>query len=101
MDTFKRRKIFCSLFLIVKDVIKLLADCLIATILCSICIENGWIFSYQTEITYELFWRLYCSVIILVPLIAFYRGFKGKYNINIGKANPPIGKALHEHADLD
>lgn len=84
----KRRKVICCLFLIIKDTIKLLANCLIATILCSICIENGWIFQGDTtEISYDMFWKLYSAIFVLVPLILFYRGLMGRYKVEIKEVN--------------
>ena len=92
----KRRKVIYCLFLIIKDTIKLLANCLIATILCSICIENGWILQGNTtEISHDMFWKLYSAIFVLVPLILFYRGLMGHYRVEIKEVNieNSLGKA--------
>lgn len=78
------RKIICMIMLIVKDGVKLLAQCLIATILASICMENGWILSYYTtNVSYDMFWKLYSTIFVLVPLVMFYRGVTGRYKVEI------------------
>ncbi len=78
------RKIICMIMLIVKDGVKLLAYCLIATILVCICMENGWILSdYVTDISYDMFWKLYSAIFVFVPLVMFYRGITGRYKVEI------------------
>ncbi len=90
------RKTICMIMLIVKDGIKLLAQCLIATILVSICMENGWILSnYASDVSYDIFWKLYSAIFLLVPLIMFYRGVTGRYRaeIEVFKDESPLGYA--------
>lgn len=78
------RKIICMIMLIMKDFIKLLMQCLIATILVSICIENGWILSNcDTDVSYAMFWKLFSDIFVFVPLIMFYRGITGRYKVEI------------------
>lgn len=42
MKNIQIRKTICTIMLIMKDGINLLAGCLIATILVCVCMENGW-----------------------------------------------------------
>lgn len=80
------RTIILTVMLIVKDAIKWIIRCLIATILVSVCMENGWILSNDNvEVSYAMFWKLYSAIFVLVPLIMFYRGITGKYRIEIAK----------------
>lgn len=84
MKDIQIRKIICIIMLIVKDVVILMAHCLIATILVSICMENGWILSdYVTDISYDMFWKLYSAIFLLVPFVMFYRGITGRYKVEI------------------
>lgn len=65
---------------IVKDIIRLLVQCLITTILVSVCMENGWILSnHATDVSSDMFWTLYSSICVLVPIIMFHRGLEGRY----------------------
>lgn len=51
MKNIQIRKTICTIMLIMKDGINLLAGCLIATILVCVCMENGWILSdYRSQI---------------------------------------------------
>lgn len=95
MNHLTKQEKVCSVILIIKDVFLLLAQCLIVTILCSVCIENGWVTSFQTEVSYDMFWKIYSSVFVLVPLILFYRGITGKYIIEVKtyKVSNPMSKA--------
>lgn len=96
MKSVRARKIILTIKLIVKDVIKLMAHCLIATILVSVCMENGWIISdYTTNISHNEFWKVFSAVFVLVPLIMFYRGITGRYYVEIKeyKIEPTIGVA--------
>lgn len=84
MESVQIRKIILTIMLIVKDAIMWMIRCLIATILFSVCVENGWILSnYATDVSYTMFWKLYSVIFILVPLIIFYRGITGKYFVEI------------------
>lgn len=84
MKDIQIRKIICMIMLIVKDCIKLLLQCLIATILVSICMENGWILpDCVTDVSYDMFWALYSSIIVLVPFVMFYRVATGRYKVEI------------------
>ena len=84
MKNRQARKIICMIKLIIKDSIKLLGDCLIATILVSVCMENGWILSkYTTEVSNDMFWKLFSAIFVLVPIVMFYRGIMGKYKVKI------------------
>lgn len=79
-----------------KDGIKLLTQCLIATILVSICMENGWILSdYVADVSYDMFWKLYSAIFVLVLFIMFYRGATGRYKmeIKVYKDESPSGCA--------
>lgn len=99
MKSVQTKKIVLTIMLIVKDAIMWIIRCLIATILCSVCVENGWILSNDTtDISYTMFWKLYSTILTLVPLIMFYRGITGKYFIEIKeyKSEPPIGIAKIE-----
>ena len=90
------RKIICMIMLIMKDVINLLTGCLIATIFASVCMENGWIISdYITDVSHDMFWKMYSAILILVPLIMFYRGATGRYKVEIKeyKAESELGYA--------
>lgn len=70
--------------LIVKDAIIWAIRCLIVTILAGVCMENGWILSNSNiDVSYAMFWDLYSVIFTLVPLIMFYRGFIGKYHVEI------------------
>ena len=82
MSDARKREIICSLFLIVKDILKLFIQGLIAAILISVCMENGWIFR-EEMITREIFWKLYKSILAVVPLIVFLRGVMGLYKVDI------------------
>lgn len=80
------RTIILTVMLIVKDAIKWIIRCLIATILVSVCMENGWILSNDNvDVSYAMFWKLYSAIFVLVPLIMFYRGITGKYRMEIAK----------------
>lgn len=96
MKTIRIKEYTLTIALIVKDVIVLLFQCLIATILVSVCIENGWILSNDTaDVSYAMFWKLYSAIFTLVPLIMFYRGITGKYHVEIReeKSEPAMGIA--------
>lgn len=73
MSDVRRREIICSLFLIGKDILKLCIQCLVFTILFSVCIENGWLGS-EEMINRELFWGLYRTFLVAVPMIVFFAG---------------------------
>lgn len=82
--------------LIIEDAVVMLIRCLIATVLYSICMQNGWIFSTTTiDVSYDKFWKIYSSISALIPIILFYKGFTGKYNIIVKEciATPPLGMA--------
>ena len=80
MKNIKAKKIIYTIMLIVKDSIRLLTQCLITTILVSVCLENGWLLSYYaTDVSFDMFWNLYSAIFVLVPIILFYRGFTGRY----------------------
>ena len=99
----QKRKNICTFMLIIKDFVKLLLDLLIAVILLSICIENGWIMEDSVyEVSYHKFWSLYMVTLVLVPFIMVYRGFTGKYLVEIKVYGDEIalGKA-HIDSDLD
>lgn len=96
MKNVRIKKYILTIASIVKDVIVLLFQCLIATILVSVCIENGWILSNDiADVSYAMFWKLYSGIFILVPLIMFYRGITGKYRVKIEvvKSEPAMGIA--------
>lgn len=76
-------KVFKTVMLILKDLLKLSMQCLVFTILFSVCFENGWIFQNQVEISHEDFTHLYLTCCIVVPFIVFYRLFTGKYWIEV------------------
>ena len=78
------RKFFCTLMVIIRDFIKLMVAILVETILICVCIENGWIANYIEEVTPDEFWHVYrVLTTILIPLFMFYRGFTGKYRVDI------------------
>lgn len=80
MKNIQIRKTICTIMLIMKDGINLLAGCLIATILVCVCMENGWVLSdYITDVSHDMFWKMYSAISILVPIIMFYRGAMGRY----------------------
>lgn len=85
--------------LIINDVVIMLIRCLIATILCSICMQNGWVFSTKTiDVSYDVFWMIYSYIIVIIPFVLFYKGFAGKYDIfekNYSET-PPLGIAQME-----
>lgn len=74
------KKIWLTVTLIVKDVIHLCIDAFIATTLISVCLKNGWINFCPINFTKNMFWQLYFTFIPIIPIIIFYRGFKGQYN---------------------
>lgn len=99
MKSVQTRKIILTIILIIKDATMWIIRCLIATILFSVCVENGWILSNDTEdISYTMFWELYSAILILVPLIMFYKGITGKYFVEIKeyKSELPIGIAKNK-----
>ena len=56
MKDVRTKERILTITLIVKDAISLLSHCLIATILASVCIENGWILSNDTaDVSYTMF----------------------------------------------
>lgn len=84
MKNIQIRKTICTIMLIMKDGINLLAGCLNATILVCVCMENGWILSdYITDVSHDMFWKMYSAISILVPIIMFYRGAMGRYKVEI------------------
>ena len=99
------RKNICIVMLMVNDGIKLLIRCLIATISISICMENGWIISgYAANISYDMFWKIYAACFVLVPLIMLYRGFTGRYRVEVKicKSEPSLGIAKRvSRAEID
>lgn len=99
MKSVQRRKIILTIMLIVKDAIMWISRCLIATILVSVCMENGWILSsYTTNVSFNEFWKLYSAIFILVPIIMGFRGITGSYNVDIEECRitPAIGIAAEE-----
>lgn len=99
MKNIQKREIVLTIMLIVKDAIMWIIRCLIATILFSVCVENGWILSNDnSDISYTMFWELYSTILIVVPLIMFYRGITGKYFVEIKecKSELPIGIAKNK-----
>ena len=85
--------------LIMKDGINLLAGCLIATILVCVCMENGWILSdYITDVSHDMFWKMYSAISILVPIIMFYRGAMGRYKVEIKEYKVEIKEYKAESA---
>lgn len=103
MRNIKNKKHITTIALIIKDIIKLSLQCIVATILASICIENGWILSYEpTDISHAMFWKLYSLIFILVPLIVFYRGITSRYHVEIKecKSNPTMGVAKQSNKAL-
>lgn len=105
MKNIQIRKTICMIMLIMKDGINLLAGCLIATILICVCMENGWVLSdYITDVSHDMFWKMYSAIFILVPIIMFYRGAMGRYKVEIKeyKAESALGYAklaLKEDSD--
>lgn len=96
------RKIILTIMLIVKDAIIWTIRCLIATILVSVCMENGWILSSHTaNVSYNEFWKLYAAIYVLIPIIMGYRGITGSYKVEIKECNvtPEIGVAVEERSD--
>ena len=96
MKNLKTKEHILTIALIIKDVIILFLQCLIATVLVCVCIENGWILSNDTtEVSNAMFWKLYSAIFIFVPLIMFYRGITGKYHVEIieQKSKPAMGIA--------
>lgn len=96
MKNVKAKECILTILSIIKDLIVLLFQCLIATILVSVCIENGWILSNSsTNVSYAIFWDLYSVIFTLVPLIMFYRGITGKYHVETKeeKSEPAMGIA--------
>ena len=88
--------------LIVKDAIIWVIRCLIATILVSVCMENGWILSsYTANISYNEFWKLYSAISVLIPIIMCYRGITGSYKVEIKNKELPfaIGVAVEERGN--
>ena len=54
MKNIQTRKIILTIMIIVKDAIMWTIRCLIAAILVSICIENGWILSsHDANVSYN------------------------------------------------
>ena len=96
MNERKFREICCTIMLIAKDLLMTLTNSLIATILISICMENGWFFYKNiTDISHDMFWDLYSIICILIPFILFNRGLKGKYIVEAKKIHveTPLNKA--------
>ena len=90
------------MMLIIKDAIMLMVRCLITTILVGVCVENGWLFSsYATDISYSDFWKFYSAIIVLVPIIMFYRGLTGSYKVEIKEcnSNDSMGTAIEDCDD--
>lgn len=80
MKNMKTKKIMLTLMVIVKDALKWISRCFVATILVSVCLENGWILpSYTTNVSHNEFWNLYSCIFVLVPVIMGYRGITGSY----------------------
>lgn len=103
MRNIKTKKHIITISLIIKDIIKLSFQCLVATIFASICIENGWILSDKpTDISYDMFWELYSLTVIVVPLVMFYRGITSKYHVEIKecKSNLTMGMAKQSNKAL-
>lgn len=101
MKDVRTKERILTITLIVKDAISLLLHCLIATILASVCIENGWILSNDTaDVSYTMFWKLYSVIVTLVPLIMIYRGITGKYLVEIReyKSETPMGIAKNKQS---
>ena len=102
MKNVKIRKIILTIRLIVKDAIIWIIRCLIAAILVSVCMENGWILSsYTTNVSYNEFWRLYSTISVLVPVIMGYRGITGSYKVEIkeSRITTAMGIAVEECSD--
>lgn len=102
MKNVQTRKIILTIMLIVQDAIMWIIRCLIATVLVSVCMENGWVLSsYATNISYDEFWKLYSSIFVLVPVIMGYRGITGSYKVEIkeSRITPAIGIAVEESSD--
>ena len=84
MKNIKTRKIILTIMLIVKDVIMWTIRCLIATILISVCVKNGWFLSNRAiNISYNDFWELYSVIYVFVPIIMMYRGITGSYKVEV------------------
>ena len=84
MKSTQIRKIIYMVMSIAKDAIKLLMHAFIATILVSICMENGWILSdYTIDVSYDMFWKMYSTISVIIPLIMFYKSIMGKYKVKI------------------
>lgn len=102
MKNVQTKKIILTIMLIVKDAIMWTTRCLIATILVSVCIENGWILSsHDANVSYNEFWKLYFAIYVLIPIIMGYRGITGSYKVEIKecKITPAIGAAVEERSD--
>lgn len=102
MKNVQTRKIILTIMIIVKDAIMWTIRCLIAAILVSVCIENGWILSsHDANVSYNEFWKLYSAIYVLVPIIMGYRGITGSYKVEIKecKVTPAIGVADEERSD--
>lgn len=95
MENVQIRKIITTIRLIVKDAIMWLIRCLIATILVSVCMENGWILSSHTaNVSYNEFWKLYSAIFVLVPIIMGYRGITGSYKVEIKKCRDTVAMGI-------
>ena len=102
MKNVQTRKIILTIMLIVKDAIMWTIRCLIATILVSVCIENGWILSsYDANVSHNEFWKLYFAIYVLIPIIMGYRGITGSYKVESEgcKVTLAIGVAVEERSD--
>lgn len=74
--------------------------CLIATILISVCMKNGWVLSNHTvNISYNDFWELYSAIYVLVPIIMMYRGITGSYKVEVYQRTEELNGGIAERKE--
>ncbi len=86
MKNIQIRKTICTIMLIMKDGINLLAGCLIATILVCVCMENGWILSDYIYRCFHMicFGNMYSAIVYIgSQLLCFIEGLWADFKVEI------------------
>ena len=74
------KTVLYTIMIIIKDIAKMTIYCLVLSILFCISVEQGWILpENRTDISYQMFWNLFCFIYIAVPLTVILKAFTGRY----------------------
>lgn len=75
------KKILVVMKPVFADIIKMSVWILAASILFCTCIEHGWIYTGQIEVTHDMFRQVFGYFIWIMPVVITIRSLCGRYHV--------------------